>query len=91
MSNMYATKPKSRTAKPNAASAKSIVEALLAAKTPAQKGAAKRKLNAFVAHRVAEGHDRARVVMGVKSVITRIANQMGLPQSGRVCTLSVGR
>jgi hypothetical protein len=85
-------KVKSDTAKSDAAgSARSIAVILLEAKTLAQRVAAMKRLDAFVAKRVREGCNEGRVVRGVKAAMTRIAKRKGLKQTTRMWMPSVRR
>jgi hypothetical protein len=52
--------------------ARTIAEAMMAAKTPSQKGACTRRLKAFVERRAQLGMNPAKVEAGVRSVKTRL-------------------
>ena len=52
----------------------SIAEVIFNAKTPGQKAAATKKLNAFVASQVTQGKNERSVRAGVKASVTRLAN-----------------
>ena len=58
----------------------SIAKTVYDAKTAGQKSAATKKLNKYVAEKVAEGKDETQVRAGVKASVTRLANAQKLSQ-----------
>jgi len=50
----------------------SVSEAIFKAKTPGQKAAATKRLNAYVAEQVAEGKEEKWVRAGVAAAVTRL-------------------
>jgi hypothetical protein len=61
-----------KTTKTTTETATTIAEAILAAETSSQKGAATRRMNAYVAKRVEAGSDKARVEASIRSLCKRL-------------------
>ena len=57
----------------NVRTGKEVIEAILAADTPARKAKATRLKNEFIAQRVAEGKDARKVLAGVLSRVSRLS------------------
>ncbi len=57
----------------NVRTGKEVIEAILAADTPAKKAKATKLKNEFVAQRVAEGKDARKVLAGILSRVSRLS------------------